>query len=108
MSAFGLARQLDLERGAAQAYIERYFARYPGVAATWRRRARRPGAGLRRNRFRPPPVAAGNPLQPGRRRQGAERAAINAPMQGSAADLIKSAMIACRAGSTPSACRRAC
>jgi DNA polymerase-1 len=42
MSAFGLARQLDLERGAAQAYIERYFARYPGVAATWRPPARPP------------------------------------------------------------------
>jgi DNA polymerase-1 len=94
MSAFGLARAARSRTRRRAAYIERYFARYPGVAATWRRRASGQDAGLRRNRFRPPAVAAGNPFEPGRRRQGAERAAINAPMQGSAADLIKSAMIA--------------
>jgi DNA polymerase-1 len=94
MSAFGLARQLDLERGAAQAYIERYFARYPGVArymATTRETARTQGyvETVYGRRLWLPEIRSN---QAGRR-QGAERAAINAPMQGSAADLIKSAMI---------------
>ena len=95
MSAFGLARQLDLERGAAQTYIDRYFARYPGVARYMeetRNAARQQGyvetAFGRRLWF--PDIRAS---QQGRR-QGAERAAINAPMQGTAADLIKMAMIA--------------
>ncbi len=95
MSAFGLARQLDLERGAAQTYIDRYFARYPGVARYMeetRNAARQQGyvetAFGRRLWF--PDIRAS---QQGRR-QGAERAAINAPMQGTAADLIKLAMIA--------------
>ena len=95
MSAFGLARQLGLERSAAQTYIERYFARYPGVARYMeeaRETARQKGyvetAFGRRLWF--PDIKAS---QQGRR-QGAERAAINAPMQGTAADLIKLAMIA--------------
>jgi DNA polymerase-1 len=95
MSAFGLARQLDLERGAAQAYIERYFTRYPGVArymATTRETAKLNGyvETVFGRRLWLPEIRAS---QVGRR-QGAERAAINAPMQGTAADLIKLAMIA--------------
>jgi DNA polymerase-1 len=95
MSAFGLARQLDLERSAAQAYIERYFARYPGVArymATTRDTAKMHGyvETVFGRRLWLPEIRAS---QAGRR-QGAERAAINAPMQGTAADLIKLAMIA--------------
>ncbi|MDX9707602.1 MAG: DNA polymerase I, partial [Azospira sp.] len=95
MSAFGLARQLDLERGAAQAYIERYFARYPGVARYMeetREQARRDGyvETVFGRRLWLPDIRA----QQAGRRQGAERAAINAPMQGTAADLIKLAMIA--------------
>ena len=95
MSAFGLARQLGLERGAAQIYIDRYFARYPGVARYMeeaRESARQQGyvetAFGRRLWF--PEIRSSN----GSRRQGAERAAINAPMQGTAADLIKMTMIA--------------
>ncbi len=95
MSAFGLARQLGLERSAAQTYIDRYFARYPGVARYMeeaRDSARQNGyvetAFGRRLWF--PEIRSSN----GNRRQGAERAAINAPMQGTAADLIKMAMIA--------------
>mgnify|MGYP001443793012 FL=1 len=95
MSAFGLARQLGLERSAAQTYIERYFNRYPGVARYMeeaREMARQNGyvetAFGRRLWF--PEIRSSN----GNRRQGAERAAINAPMQGTAADLIKMAMIA--------------
>jgi len=95
MSAFGLARQLGLERSAAQTYIDRYFARYPGVAQYMeeaREMARQKGyvetAFGRRLWF--PEINASN----GTRRQAAERAAINAPMQGTAADLIKLAMIA--------------
>ncbi|HRE15834.1 MAG TPA: DNA polymerase I, partial [Rhodocyclaceae bacterium] len=95
MSAFGLARQLGLERSAAQTYIERYFTRYPGVAQYMeqaRQQARDHGyvetAFGRRLWF--PEIRSS---QQGRR-QGAERAAINAPMQGTAADLIKMAMIA--------------
>ncbi|MCM8593934.1 DNA polymerase I [Accumulibacter sp.] len=95
MSAFGLARQLDLERGAAQAYIERYFARYPGVRAYMERtreqaRSRGYVETVFGRRLWLPEIRSGQTA----RRQAAERAAINAPMQGSAADLIKSAMIA--------------
>ena len=95
MSAFGLARQLDLERSAAQAYIERYFARYPGVARymeSTRNAAKINGyvETVFGRRLWLPEIRA---AQVGRR-QGAERAAINAPMQGTAADLIKLAMIA--------------
>ena len=95
MSAFGLARQLDLERSAAQAYIERYFARYPGVAKymeSTRHAAKIDGCveTVFGRRLWLPEIHA---AQVGRR-QAAERAAINAPMQGTAADLIKLAMIA--------------
>ncbi|MDS4013448.1 MAG: DNA polymerase I [Candidatus Accumulibacter sp.] len=95
MSAFGLARQLDLERGAAKAYIERYFARYPGVArymATTRETAKARGyvETVFGRRLWLPEIHSSLAA----RRQAAERAAINAPMQGTAADLIKAAMIA--------------
>ncbi|MDR2838985.1 MAG: DNA polymerase I, partial [Azonexus sp.] len=95
MSAFGLARQLGLERSAAQTYIDRYFARYPGVARYMedaRETARQKGyvetVFGRRLWFRDINANKGN------YRQASERAAINAPMQGTAADLIKLAMIA--------------
>jgi len=95
MSAFGLASQLNLERAAAQAYIDRYFTRYPGVADYMQRTreaARSQGfvETVFGRRLYLPEINAKNP----QRRQGAERAAINAPMQGTAADLIKLAMIA--------------
>jgi len=95
MSAFGLARQLGLERAAAQQYMDRYFARYPGVADYMKRTretARETGfvETVFGRRLWLPEIKSGNPA----RRQGAERAAINAPMQGTAADLIKMAMIA--------------
>jgi DNA polymerase-1 len=95
MSAFGLASQLNLERAAAQAYIDRYFARYPGVADYMQRTrdaARSQGyvETVFGRRLYLPEINAKNP----QRRQGAERAAINAPMQGTAADLIKLAMVA--------------
>ena len=95
MSAFGLAGQLGVERGAAQQYMDRYFARYPGVAAYMQRTretARENGyveTVFGRRLFLPEIRSSNVP-----RRQGAERAAINAPMQGTAADLIKLAMIA--------------
>ena len=94
MSAFGLAKQLGIERGAAQAYIDRYFARYPGVAdymLRTREQAKRQGyvETVFGRRLWLPEINSSN----GQRRQGAERAAINAPMQGTAADLIKLAMI---------------
>jgi DNA polymerase-1 len=95
MSAFGLARQLGLERGAAQQYMERYFQRYPGVDAYMKRTremAHRQGyvETVFGRRLWLPEINNSNHA----RRQGAERAAINAPMQGTAADLIKMAMIA--------------
>ena len=95
MSAFGLARQLGLERSAAQQYMERYFARYPGVDAYMkdtREKARNQGyvETVFGRRLWLPEIRSSNAA----RRQGAERAAINAPMQGTAADLIKMAMIA--------------
>lgn len=95
MSAFGLAAQLEIERSAAKTYIDRYFARYPGVAAymeSTRQLARKQGfvATVFGRRLWLPEINNSNPM----RRQGAERAAINAPMQGTAADLIKLAMIA--------------
>jgi DNA polymerase-1 len=95
MSAFGLASQLGVERAAAQQYMERYFARHPGVAQYMqqtREFARAKGyveTVLGRRLFMVD-INASN----GQRRQAAERAAINAPMQGTAADLIKLAMIA--------------
>jgi DNA polymerase-1 len=95
MSAFGLARQLGLERAAAQQYMDRYFTRYPGVADYMKRTreaARERGfvETVFGRRLWLPEIKGSNPA----RRQGAERAAINAPMQGTAADLIKMAMIA--------------
>ena len=95
MSAFGLARELGLERGAAAAYMDRYFARYPGVARYMeetRQLARAQGyvETVLGRRLWLPEIRSGN----AGRRQGAERAAINAPMQGTAADLIKLAMLA--------------
>lgn len=94
MSAYGLARQIGVERGLAQAYIDRYFARYPGVARymeTTRAQAREQGfvETVFGRRLWLPEIRSGSPG----RRQAAERAAINAPMQGTAADLIKLAMI---------------
>ena len=94
MSAFGLAAQLGIERAAAQQFIDRYFTRYPGVAEYMRRTrelARSQGyvkTVFGRRLWLPDINAGGGP-----RRQAAERAAINAPMQGTAADLIKLAMI---------------
>ena len=95
MSAFGLAKQLRIERVAAQEYVERYFARYPGVRdfmERTRETARRQGyvETLFGRRLHTSEINAANM----NRRQAAERAAINAPMQGTAADLIKRAMIA--------------
>src|SRR5207244_5558651 len=94
MSAFGLAAQLSIARGAAQLFIDRYFMRYSGVADYMQRTrqlAREQGyveTVFGRRLWLPDIKAAGGP-----RRAGAERAAINAPMQGTAADLIKLAMI---------------
>jgi DNA polymerase-1 len=95
MSAFGLARQLGIPRGAAQEYIDLYFERYPGVRAymeTTRERAREQGfvETVFGRRLYLPDINARN----GQRRQAAERTAINAPMQGTAADIIKRAMLA--------------
>ena len=94
MSAFGLARQLGVARGEAQSYIDLYFARYPGVREFMERiRADAGGRGyvetLFGRRLYLPEINAGN----AQRRQAAERTAINAPMQGTAADIIKRAMI---------------
>ena len=95
MSAFGLAGNLGIERAAAQNYIARYFDRYPRVAQYMERtrgEAREHGyvETVFGRRLWLPEIKGSN----GPRRQGAERAAINAPMQGTAADLIKLAMIA--------------
>jgi DNA polymerase-1 len=95
MSAFGLAQNLSIERAAAQSYMDKYFARYPGVAAYMertRQEAREQGyvETVFGRRLWLPDIRSSN-MQ---RRQGAERQAINAPMQGTAADLIKLAMIA--------------
>jgi DNA polymerase-1 len=95
MSAFGLARQLGVERSAAQAYVDRYFDRYPGVARYMeetRRLARERGfveTVFGRRLYLPEIGSRNRQLQ-----QYAERSAINAPMQGTAADIIKRAMIA--------------
>ncbi len=101
MSAFGLAAQLNVERAVAQVYIDRYFARYPGVAdymARTREQAKSLGyvETLFGRRLYLPELQGGGGGNSAARRQGAERAAINAPMQGTAADLIKLAMIAVR------------
>ncbi len=94
MSAFGLARQLGIGRGDAQTYIQRYFERYPGVQAfmeSVRAQAHRDGyvETVFGRRLYLNEIHSRNANQ----RQGAERAAINAPMQGTAADIIKRAML---------------
>ena len=94
MSAFGLGRQLDISRPEAQEYMDTYFSRYPGVRIFMektREQAREQGyvETLFGRRLYLPEINASNMM----RRQGAERAAINAPMQGTAADIIKIAMI---------------
>jgi DNA polymerase-1 len=95
MSAFGLAKQLGLGRNDAQQYIDRYFERYPGVQHYMESTRQSAAANgyvetLFGRRLYLPEINASN----GQRRQAAERAAINAPMQGTAADIIKLAMIA--------------
>ena len=94
MSAFGLARQLGIERGEAQRYVELYFSRYPGVKAFMdetRDQARERGfvETVFGRRLYLPEIRSSNV----HRRQYAERTAINAPMQGTAADVIKRAML---------------
>jgi len=94
MSSFGLAQQLGLSRSQAQSYIDLYFARYPGVKQymdSIRDQAREQGyvETLFGRRLYLPEIKSRNAA----RRQYAERTAINAPMQGSAADIIKRAMI---------------
>ncbi len=95
MSAYGLARQLEIPRDEAQAYVERYFERYPGVRAFMdrtREEARERGyvETVYGRRLYLPEITSRN----SQRRQYAERTAINAPMQGTAADIIKRAMVA--------------
>ncbi len=95
MSSFGLARNLGIETKAAAAYIDRYFQRYPGVKRYMdETRAQAKAQGYVETvfgrRLYLPEINSPN----GPRRSGAERAAINAPMQGTAADLIKLAMVA--------------
>ena len=95
MSAFGLAKQLGVGRGEAQEYVNLYFERYPGVKAYMdgtREMAREKGyvETVSGRRLYLPEIRDRNP----QRRQYAERSAINAPMQGTAADIIKKAMIA--------------
>ncbi len=94
MSAFGLARQLGIGRGEAQDYVDRYFERYPGVhdyMERTRELAREQGyvSTVFGRRLYLPEIRARN----AQRRQYAERSAINAPMQGTAADIIKRAML---------------
>jgi DNA polymerase-1 len=94
MSAFGLAKQIGVDRKQSQDYIDRYFARYPGVLAYMERtRAQAAEQGfvetLFGRRLYLPDINAKNPAL----RKGAERTAINAPMQGTAADIIKRAMV---------------
>lgn len=95
MSAFGLAKQIGVDRKQSQDYIDRYFARYPGVLAYMERtRTQAAEQGfvetLFGRRLYLPDINAKNPAL----RKGAERTAINAPMQGTAADIIKRAMVA--------------
>ncbi|WP_460119341.1 DNA polymerase I [Pseudomonas sp. S2_C03] len=95
MSAFGLAKQIGVDRKQSQAYIDRYFTRYPGVLEYMERtRAQAAEQGFVETifgrRLYLPEINAKNPAL----RKGAERTAINAPMQGTAADIIKKAMVA--------------
>jgi len=94
MSAFGLARQLGIDRHDAQLYVDRYFERYPGVRdymERTREQAEQQGyvETLFGRRLYLPDIKAGN----GMLRKAAQRTAINAPMQGTAADIIKQAMV---------------
>ncbi|WP_371195352.1 DNA polymerase I [Glaciecola sp. SC05] len=94
MSAFGLSKQLNISRHDAQMYMDTYFERYPGVLKymeSTREGAKQTGyvSTVFGRRLYLPEINASN----GARRKGAERAAINAPMQGTAADIIKKAMI---------------
>ena len=94
MSAFGLAKQIDVDRKQAQAYIDRYFTRYPGVLGYMERTRAQAGEQgfvetLFGRRLYLPDINAKNQAL----RKGAERTAINAPMQGTAADIIKRAML---------------
>jgi len=94
MSAFGLSRQLGIPRGEAQSYMDRYFERYPGVQEYMERTRQQAEAQgyvetLYGRRLHLPDIKARNMA----RKKAAERAAINAPMQGTAADIIKRAMI---------------
>ena len=102
MSAFGLAKQLGIPRGAAQEYIDRYFTRYPGVKRYMEEtRAQAKAQGyvetVSGRRLYLPDINARNKQFA----QAAERAAINAPMQGTAADIIKRAMLAVDVWCTP-------
>jgi DNA polymerase I len=95
MSAFGLAKQIGVDRKQSQAYVDRYFARYPGVLEYMERtRAQAAEQGFVETifgrRLYLPDINAKNQAL----RKGAERMAINAPMQGTAADIIKRAMVA--------------
>ena len=104
MSAFGLARQLGIGRGEAQAYMNRYFERYPGVRIymdTIRAQAQRDG--YVETLFGRRLYLAELKSRDAARRAGAERAAVNAPMQGTAADIIKRAMITVDAWLAPRA-----
>ena len=103
MSAFGLARQLGIDRGAAQRYVDLYFDRYPGVKRYMdetREQAREQGyvETVFGRRLYLPEIRDRN----GQRRAAAERTAINAPMQGTAADIIKRAMLRVEAWNKPS------
>ncbi len=94
MSAFGLAKQLEIPRGEAQEYIDVYFNRYPSVKeymTTAKEFAKQNGyvETILGRRLYLPDISSKNVIQ----RNAAERAAINAPMQGTAADIIKKAMI---------------
>lgn len=106
MSAFGLSKQLDIDRQAAQLYIDRYFARYPGVKKYMEdtcRSAHQQGfvETLYGRRLYLPNIHSHNVME----QKGAERAAINAPLQGTAADIIKRAMIATHAWLEQSRCQ---
>src|SRR5205814_1732353 len=95
MSSFGVAQNLGIDRGTAQTYVDRYFARFPGAKRYMdetRKKAKEIGyvETVFGRRLWLPELKSGAPV----RRQAAERQAINAPMQGSAADLIKLAMVA--------------
>ncbi len=104
MSAFGLSRQLNIGAGEAKRYMDLYFERYPGVLEymeSTRQQAAEKGyvSTLDGRRLYLPDINASNAI----RRKAAERAAINAPMQGTAADIIKKAMIAVDGWLTPQA-----